>query len=997
MKELSDKFSPTDYLFGDDLTEKIKSIRSLENVGKVLETPGNQSDPRGQKGTRGKSTQNQTKNFVRPARRMGKTGPLKGYSPKNQWDRHRNSDKHRSYNQAYNRKGRGYKIPFTNLPFQNEKPTPKTFCSLEFDQVKQEIKKLEEKGAIERCGPSQHQFISRIFLTDKANGKKRFILNLKNLNAFVLAPHFKMEDTRTAARLIQKNMFAASVDLKDAYYLIPIHKTHRKFLRFEFDNKLYQFCCLPFGLASAPYTFTKLLRPAVERLRSNGVICVSYLDDLLLLGVSKVECHSNIQKTITLLEYLGFIINKEKSCVIPSTRGKYLGFIFDSKSLTLELPNDKKDRILKWTNTLMSTGHCKILKFAQFLGILTAACPAVKYGWLHTELFERQKFLALRHNGGDYNARLEITNDMIDDMRWWHQTICSANNHLKVDSFQLEIFTDSSLSGWGAVCKGEKTHGWWASSDRNSHINILELKAIYLGLKCFTRFLKNCHILIRCDNTTAVACVNRMGSIQHNILNNMTRKIWEFCEQRNNYIFASYIQSSENIEADAESRVLRSDTEWSLENHIFQVITESFGVPDIDMFASALNFKCKRYVSWFRDPMAEAVDAFTLNWGKLSFYAFPPFALVLRMLQKIVTDQATGIVVVPFWQSQPWYPLFEKLTQRTTPTTPEPYPGSHCVIRQAFRLKGLPEEVLETMVNSLAPATIMQYNVTFKLWWQFCQKSQISPFLGNISDVLRFLQSLLNSTGNIYGTFNSHRSALSLILSRDLGVDNSIKRFMKGIFRTRPPKPKYKFIWDPQQVLYFLEKVVTTGDSSLKMLSSKLVTLMALSTGQRIQTLALIKCSEIRIGDNGVKIFIDELTKTSGPNRNQPCLDFPYFAEKPELCVASLIKQYLEVTNSIRDPTCDRFFLTYRKPHGPATQQTLSRWLKDTLRKSGIDMNIFTAYSTRHASTSAALRKGLSYETIRTSAGWSKNSSTFGRFYNRPLLEEDTFLNTVFR
>lgn len=62
-----------------------------------------------------------------------------------------------------------------------------------------------------------------------------------------------------------------------------------------------------------------------------------------------------------------------------------------------------------------------------------------------------------------------------------------------------------------------------------------------------------------------------------------------------------------------------------------------------------------------RDPEAYKVDAFTLDWNKLKFYAFPPFSMVLKMLQKIIEDKAEGIVVVPLWVSQPWYPIFKSL------------------------------------------------------------------------------------------------------------------------------------------------------------------------------------------------------------------------------------------------------------------------------------------------------------------------------------------------
>ncbi|XP_050313121.1 uncharacterized protein LOC126748133 [Anthonomus grandis grandis] len=297
------------------------------------------------------------------------------------------------------------------------------------------------------------------------------------------------------------------------------------------------------------------------------------------------------------------------------------------------------------------------------------------------------------------------------------------------------------------------------------------------------------------------------------------------------------------------------------------------------------------------------------------------------------------------------------------------------------------------MENSLADSTIKQYNITFKLWWEFCQTKDLSPFCDTASHILSFFQELLNNTNSTYGSFNYHRSAISLISSIDIGKNPLIKRFLKAVFRKRPPKPKYDSIWNPQEVLNFLD---SPNDGNLKALSSKLITLLALATGQRIQTLSLIKCSNIVKTNIGIKILIPELIKTSGPKSFQPCLTLPYLQQKPYLCVASLIVKYLEETKDIRQKECEHFWLTYKKPHGPATKQTLSRWIKDTLKSAGINTSIFSTRSTRHASTSFAYQKGLSYEAIRTSAGWSKESSVVAKFYNRPIGNTEEFLPTVF-
>ncbi|KAJ8978475.1 hypothetical protein NQ317_006752 [Molorchus minor] len=518
-------------------------------------------------------------------------------------------------------------------------------------------------------------------------------------------------------------------------------------------------------------------------------------------------------------------------------------------------------------------------------------------------------------HGGDYSAFMPISDTVKTDLIWWSQNIRLATNNLHRDHFDLEISTDASLSGWGAYCQGESVSGWWSVEDKTHHINILELKAIFFGLKCFAKDLNCRNILIRTDNTTALACINKMGSVQHEMLNTLTRDIWLWCENKKLWIFASYISSKENWKADLASRSLQSQTEWSLNQDLFNHISRWLGKPDIDLFASIANYKCERYISWFQDPGAESVDAFTP--GRAS--------------------HVQGA-----------------------------YPGSSQTIREAFRRKGIPEAALDTMVGSLSDNTIKQYSTTFKRWWEFCQFRNISPFIGEVSDVIMFLQGILDSTENNFGSFNAHRAALSLITSKNLGEDPQVKRFIKGVFRVRPPKPKYKSTWDPQQVLQFLEN---SSHDSLKFLSCKLVTLLALATGERLQTISLIKCSNITFSESGATIRIPDIVKTSRPNFHQPNLSLPYFTRNPRLCVASCLKHYLDTTKRLRQTDCDFLFLTFNKPHGVASKQTLSRWVKNTLKEAGVDTTVFKAHSTRHASTSSALRKG----------GFFRHNQKFGR------------------
>ncbi|KAJ8963910.1 hypothetical protein NQ317_008294 [Molorchus minor] len=179
--------------------------------------------------------------------------------------------------------------------------------------------------------------------------------------------HFKLEDKQTVCRLISRGCFMATIDIQDAYFLITINPRCRKYLRFRFENNMYEFNCVPFGLSSAPFLYTKIMKPVVSSLREKGFLSVSYLDDLLLIGDSYDKCRDNIKNTVNLLESLGFVINWKKSRLIPRTSCKFLV------------------KHIKCYNDCQAKKRCNIREFARVVGVIVSNCPAVKYGWLYTK------------------------------------------------------------------------------------------------------------------------------------------------------------------------------------------------------------------------------------------------------------------------------------------------------------------------------------------------------------------------------------------------------------------------------------------------------------------------------------------------------------------------------------------------------------------------------------------------------------------------------------
>ena len=122
-------------------------------------------------------------------------------------------------------------------------------------------------------------------------------------------------------------------------------------------------------------------------------------------------------------------------------------------------------------------------------------------------------------------------------------------------------------------------------------------------------------------------------------------------------IEAYHVPGSSNVRADFLSRNHYRNIEWKLHPTVFLWVSQSLFVPDIDLFASRLNFQTQRYVSWFPDPGAFAVDAFSLSWKDFKPYIFPLFSLIGRILHKLKLEEVLdAIVIAPLWPTAHWYP-----------------------------------------------------------------------------------------------------------------------------------------------------------------------------------------------------------------------------------------------------------------------------------------------------------------------------------------------------
>jgi hypothetical protein len=300
------------------------------------------------------------------------------------------------------------------------------------------------------------------------------------------------------------------IDLKKAYLCLGINEKSRKYLRFRWKNKLYQFLSMPFGLASGPRVFTKMLKPVVAILRRLGIRLVIYLDDILILNQREMKLLTDRNTTLWLLQKLGFVINWEKSYLNPSQSMEYLGFVVESLNSQLSLPLGKVDQIKAECQRLLNLGIVTVREMAQLLGRLNAARMAVHPGPLFYRQLQMLKTRGLLR-GKSYEAQIHLDLESRSELRWWRDHLNNWNGKTFLSpSPDLVICSDASMQGWGCVCGDVKTQGLWSKEESSWHINALELQAANFAIRAFTIHKSNLHVLLKIDNTRTLAYINRI-------------------------------------------------------------------------------------------------------------------------------------------------------------------------------------------------------------------------------------------------------------------------------------------------------------------------------------------------------------------------------------------------------------------------------------------------------------------------------------------------------
>lgn len=526
--------------------------------------------------------------------------------------------------------------------------------------VTMELRRLLVVGAISRCSTRPLMCLP-LGVVPKKNGKLRLIHDLRFLNSRLRRPpRFKLEDLSTVAEQLKEGDQMMTFDLEQGYYHIEINERYRKYMGFEWEGQFYVWNVLPFGLSTAPLVFTKVLRPVAQHLRSLGLRINLYLDDFLLMvarGELPAQHRDLLMRT---LKHFGLHLNLEKSMLTPSMQAEYLGMQINTDGRpTFSVPRARIKKIRhEVSRTLRATVPFPARHLARLAGICVSTLRAILPGRMLLRNVYRQLCAV------DLDKTIVLSQGSREDLQWWLHALTNWNGAAALPlPSELTLTTDSSDLGWGATLGDKEARGSWTRSySARHHINARELEAVLLGLLSFKDLLRGRSVLLRSDNVTVVASVNRLYGRSPR-LNALIRRIFHLCRDLNITLRAVWIPGATNVEADRLSRLL-DPTDWEVTPTAFSLIDLTFGPHTVDRMASSLNAKTRRFNSRLFDPRAEAVNCFAQDWAGEINYVAPPFALIPTVIRQVLRCKALATIVVPVWPASWWWNRLLKLSVR---------------------------------------------------------------------------------------------------------------------------------------------------------------------------------------------------------------------------------------------------------------------------------------------------------------------------------------------
>ena len=631
-------------------------------------------------------------------------------------------------------------------------------------------------------------------------------------------------------------------------------------MRFMSEGTVYQFKALCFGLSTAPQVFTRVFAAVSAWAHSRGIRLLRYLDDWLVLSSSEKKAKQSIRELLSLCHTLGIVINEKKSDLVPSQAAKYLGMTIDTGAGKVFPSLARVEKFLSVAERFCSMQSPPAQLWQVILGRLASLERLVPHGRLRMRSLQWHLKTQWSPESDPPSLPMALPEEARRDLSWW-----MVKDHLLMGvqfgtpAPDLHLYSDASSSGWGAHLLDQNVSGVWSDQEKLLHINLLEMKALFLGLQAFQEDVSGRHVTAMCDNSTVVAYVNKQGGTVSRALCLLTSRLLRWTESFDVHLDARYLPGENNVLADVLSRRGQVvGTKWSLHPQVARALLRAWGNPSIDLFATCLNAKLPLYCSLVPDPQAVFEDEFRHPWDDLDLYAFPPFALVGRVIARVQQSSRVAMTLVaPLWPEKEWFadllllltqpplalPCLDKLLRQ--PHCSLFHQGVHALKLHAWRLKrhyqksGFSGRAARVLSGVLRESSSRLYQSRWKIFCGWCRGRGVAPVNATVPVVVDFLIHLRQDKGLSVSAVKGYCSALNSVLAlkgQDLAASREITTLLRSFSRSVNPVELRPPAWDVSLVLQSLtgtpyEPLRTCEE---RFLAQKTLFLLALASAKRV-------------------------------------------------------------------------------------------------------------------------------------------------------------------
>ena len=485
----------------------------------------------------------------------------------------------------------------------------------------------------------------------------------------------------------------SKVDLSSAYRSIPIGSKFWKRQGFMWDGQTYMDLRLPFGNRAAPGIFHRLTMAVVRWMKSQGFPgVVGYLDDFLIVARTKQECERGFLLIIAFLRFLGMLVNEVK-CEEPTQLITFLGIELETASkqgeCTAKLSNDRLNRVVKSCQEVASRRVTDRKKLESLMGLLVFCCQVV-FG---ASVYLRTGFATVNSSR---RKIVVVSRSLSQDMSWLVRlmtvhngtAVCISRREVHPGYWSVDASTSTGMGGffeeqyfgltWDDVAGFQQKHYFPFKCKATSHINYLELFAVYWSLKLWGDSMRGMTFVLNTDSQAVRGMITKLWG--DGVFIPLLKQILLLCTHYDVRFKAIWLSSKANILSDTLSRQdwvgyrralqewsddrlrNRDDDDWQFAPLEVLSLDNEFGPFEIDACCDDSEANAHFFECW-----TKSLNCLRQDWDALNVYCNPPFSDILRILLRFLhckcrTPRGTSAVfVLPFWDTEPFWWLVQAM------------------------------------------------------------------------------------------------------------------------------------------------------------------------------------------------------------------------------------------------------------------------------------------------------------------------------------------------